>query len=594
MAIVDTNGTARILAVGAPAGAPGESIYQVWLSEGNTGSRSDFLMSQKGGNGTNGTKGVDGAGTVVSLIATSRILPTSAVVLDGQFGGAPANPANPAHINLVAGITALGAEAGTLVTVQNSGDLKDVTGDFAPGDTLFPSTNGTLTRTPPASGWRQAVGKVSAPGRMVINLGPAYAMPESANPLFATPTGGASLFVPRSGGDMTGPLGVRDRSTITSDGDASIQVETLSRPNAYSRKQIISSPNAGNGNDAILRLVRPSDGAFQDFVFRSGEGGTLWTDGNLDPTLLAPKSNPVFSGQAAIAPNARLNFGNNQVSFLSVFDPNAPINGGRLQIRRENPSTATFADIYMEKDTTNQGATPPGDGTSHMIKLRQNVKDTNHNQWPFIVEMELSGQGGQNVGIYSSMRKLLGTRGTTWAFCAENRDLSPNNTTGLVGMEVGMGGRGTDNNNVRVGIDISCAGGYPWDPGDNEIAAGIIIGPNFNNSDWTAGVTSNPYDGVAPVSGRIIVKKGVELKGNMGIGIDMSGLRNTYSDTALALAVGHKFKWTGGAVFGADNTSFIFAHPNILPGNVPQSAAMCYIPALIAGAGMGRIAVYPW
>lgn len=207
MAIIDFNSTARILAVGAPAGADGESIYQVWLSEGNSGSRADFLASQRGRDGINGAKGVDGAGTIISKVAAARILPSSAVVPDGQFGAVPANPANPAHANLVIGVTALGAEAGSLVTIQSSGDLDGVSGSFGAGDTLFPSTNGTLTRVVPTSGWRQAVGRASSSGRMTVNIGQAYSLPSAVTVLPVSDVGAVTaLLIAALTPDVLGPL----------------------------------------------------------------------------------------------------------------------------------------------------------------------------------------------------------------------------------------------------------------------------------------------------------------------------------------------------------------------------------------------------
>lgn len=182
MAILDPNGTARILATGAPAGADGESAYQVWLALGNSGSRADFVASLRGQNGTDGIKGVDGAGTITSRVATTRIMPASAVVSDGQFNALPANPNNLAHLGLVLGVTALGAEAGSLVVIQGGGDmdLGSAIGSFAADDILFPSANGTLTGVPPTSGWRQALGKASSASRVVVNLGPAYRLPDTA------------------------------------------------------------------------------------------------------------------------------------------------------------------------------------------------------------------------------------------------------------------------------------------------------------------------------------------------------------------------------------------------------------------------------
>ena len=46
-------------------GADGQSAYDLWLAQGNTGSEADFLASLKGADGKNGADGKDGAEPIV-------------------------------------------------------------------------------------------------------------------------------------------------------------------------------------------------------------------------------------------------------------------------------------------------------------------------------------------------------------------------------------------------------------------------------------------------------------------------------------------------------------------------------------------------
>lgn len=135
-----------------------------------------------GRDGQDGRNGRDGAGTVTTRTARTRILPGSAVVLDGDFYAVPVDPYNLDHCGLAAGVTALGAEANQTVTIQASGDLDGITGDFGPGDLLFAAANGTLTRTPPTStpdrpAWRQSYGRANTATRIIIDRGFAYRLP---------------------------------------------------------------------------------------------------------------------------------------------------------------------------------------------------------------------------------------------------------------------------------------------------------------------------------------------------------------------------------------------------------------------------------
>lgn len=158
-----------------PAGADGR--------DGRDGG--DGAPGQNGQNGQDGQDGRDGAGIVVPRIASTRILPVSAVVQDGPFNVVPADPSNPAHCGLVIGVTAAGGEAGATIAVQNAGDLdlNGVSGNFLAGDTLFPAANGTLTNIAPTIGWRQIIAKAGTRTRIAINLGMAYRLRDAASPL---------------------------------------------------------------------------------------------------------------------------------------------------------------------------------------------------------------------------------------------------------------------------------------------------------------------------------------------------------------------------------------------------------------------------
>ena len=59
-------------------GADGDSAYQIWLNNGNTGSEQDFLDSLEGSSGTNGTNGTDGQDGSNGLNAIASMTPESA------------------------------------------------------------------------------------------------------------------------------------------------------------------------------------------------------------------------------------------------------------------------------------------------------------------------------------------------------------------------------------------------------------------------------------------------------------------------------------------------------------------------------------
>lgn len=50
-------------------GAPGASVYDIWLAQGNTGSQAVFLAAQKGAKGDTGLQGIPGTPGAASTVA---------------------------------------------------------------------------------------------------------------------------------------------------------------------------------------------------------------------------------------------------------------------------------------------------------------------------------------------------------------------------------------------------------------------------------------------------------------------------------------------------------------------------------------------
>lgn len=89
----------------------------------------------------------------------------SVVTVDGKI----ANSSVVANIGRVAGIALTAPVAGMLVDCIFYGDIENPLWSFNEGDSLF--LNGTtLSATPPASGFSQAIGSAKSPTKVVINI----------------------------------------------------------------------------------------------------------------------------------------------------------------------------------------------------------------------------------------------------------------------------------------------------------------------------------------------------------------------------------------------------------------------------------------
>jgi hypothetical protein len=110
----------------------------------------------------------------------------------------------------------------------------------------------------------------------------------------------------KAGGNVSGNVtasGTVTGNAITaqSNSDAVVYIESYAAPTtSYRRKAIFSSTNVGGGNDWLFRAYRPSDGANQDWVLKSGTGGTIWTSGNFDPATKINLAGGTFTGAIAV------------------------------------------------------------------------------------------------------------------------------------------------------------------------------------------------------------------------------------------------------------------------------------------------------
>lgn len=87
-----------------------------------------------------------------------------------QGGYADSN--NLDHAYSLAGITLQAVSAGSLVTVQTSGPLTELSWNWAMGQWVYLGSAGQLTQTPPYTGFLAAVGRPITPTILMIDMQP--------------------------------------------------------------------------------------------------------------------------------------------------------------------------------------------------------------------------------------------------------------------------------------------------------------------------------------------------------------------------------------------------------------------------------------
>ena len=81
----------------------------------------------------------------------------------------PLDHTDAANIDLMVGLTLTAAEEGAAINIQASGPLDDAGWHWTPGR-LWLGADGTLTQTPPTTGFNLLVGAAVSSTRIILNL----------------------------------------------------------------------------------------------------------------------------------------------------------------------------------------------------------------------------------------------------------------------------------------------------------------------------------------------------------------------------------------------------------------------------------------
>jgi hypothetical protein len=115
---------------------------------------------------TTGGGGGGGASDTVALTATQTI---SAFTCVSSAGGiVPASSSTTSQMGSILGLAINSAQTGQVVTVQTAGEVTYNGWAWTAGAPLFLAANGTLTATPPASGFLQVIAVAIAPTVVLV------------------------------------------------------------------------------------------------------------------------------------------------------------------------------------------------------------------------------------------------------------------------------------------------------------------------------------------------------------------------------------------------------------------------------------------
>lgn len=92
------------------------------------------------------------------------------IVWEDEFGVVrPLDASDTAHIDLICGMTISSSGGSGDVNVQRTGTVDDSFWSWTPGR-VYIGANGTLTQTPPVSGYDVLIGTAVSPTRIILNL----------------------------------------------------------------------------------------------------------------------------------------------------------------------------------------------------------------------------------------------------------------------------------------------------------------------------------------------------------------------------------------------------------------------------------------
>ena len=125
-----------------------------------------------GEQGPRGIQGVAGSGqNTITKTAAVSVGGHRAVIVDSNGKVDYADSSTPAHADIVLGVTTGAAAQDADATVQTFGELVEASFNWTMGTAVYVSTNGQLTQTPPATGFKRAIGFPTAATKLFVDLG---------------------------------------------------------------------------------------------------------------------------------------------------------------------------------------------------------------------------------------------------------------------------------------------------------------------------------------------------------------------------------------------------------------------------------------
>lgn len=226
----------------------------------------------------------------------------------------------------------------------------------------------------------------------------------------------------------------------------------------------------------------------------------------------------------------------------------------RLQQLDGVSATATSTDReYKAAVNAYRNATAVSGGTPGYVNFTiYSQTDTGASEtayeWGITGVMNNYSAAGENVAVYGQGNKRAA--GPTWGIVAEARDYtnSANPANGLVGLESGLFANGTDNNNTRVGVDVSVGKGVAGGT-INTTAIGLRIGPT--NADPTQGQLKNGINLGGNITTGVSINSsgtwGIYFSGTNTVGIDLSA--GTHATSALRIKNGENIAFDASSVY---------------------------------------------
>ena len=226
----------------------------------------------------------------------------------------------------------------------------------------------------------------------------------------------------------------------------------------------------------------------------------------------------------------------------------------RLQQLDGVSATATATDReYKAAVNAYRNATAVSGGTPGFVNFNIYAKtDTGATEtafeWGITSVMNNYSAAGQNVALYGQGNKR--STGPTWGVVSEVRDFTQtaNPTAGLVSVEAGIFANGTDNNNNRVGVDVSVGKGVAGGT-INTTAIGLRIAPT--NLDPTEGQLKDGINLGGNITTGVSINSsgtwGIRLAGAYTVGVDLSA--GTHSLAAIRIKAGENISFDATASY---------------------------------------------